>query len=124
MFPDRRIANRSGWKDSLLLISVAILVCVGGVGSFLMADSFKVNDKWIVIGLNSIGFIAIIWGRFKTFSPRPSVVFFFMAWLVIHGFLAFLLSLYLPFLYWIPIYMLEFAIGFRVASSLFPTEGA
>lgn len=119
LLPNKQIANQSILRDRLALVGAALLVCVVGVGMFLVASFYRIDTKWVVIALNSVGFIAIVWNRFKSFSLTPSVGLFFMIWLVMHGFFAFYLSSRISILYWVPIYVLEYAVGFKIADALF-----
>jgi len=116
---DQPGASTNGFRDRVLLVSSAILVCVIGVGAFWIADDYHANKLWVFFGLNAIGFIVVVGRKFPNHWQTPSFILFFMAWLVVHGIVAVTLAASLPILYWLPIFGVELFIGFFAAYLLF-----
>ena len=111
--------SKSGFRDRVVLVASAMLVCVIGVGAFWIATDYQADTRWVFFGLNSIGFVAIVGRKFPNHWKTPSFILFFMGWLVIHGIVAITLAASLPVLYWLPIFGVELFVGFLTAYLLF-----
>ena len=112
-------SSRSRSLDAAMLLGLALLICVVGVGSFQVASAFHVDPAWVFVAINSLWVIPVVGRRYKEHWPRPSFVAFLAAWMIIHGLLATLLIIRVHVLYWLPIFALEFLIGFWAARQLF-----
>ena len=49
--------QRNRIVDTFYLIGAAVLVCILGLGAFLLADIYHVNPLWAFFGLISIGIL-------------------------------------------------------------------
>jgi hypothetical protein len=110
---------RLWFKDKFLLVGTALLVCVIGVGSLQFANAYKIDQKWILFAFFMIGFVPIVWRRYKSYTPGIPVTSFFAIWMVLHGVLSTMVAISVPLIYWLPIYAVEFGIGFFIAATLF-----
>jgi hypothetical protein len=111
--------GESGFRDRLLLVASAIIVCIIGVGAFWIAGDSHKGLLWVFFGLNTIGFAFVVGRKFPKHWKSPSFVFFFLAWLLLHGIVATTLAASVPFLYWLPIFGVELFVGFLAAYLLF-----
>ena len=109
---------RSRLLDLGLLIGLALLICVGGVGSFLLADKYHVDPKWIAVALNSLVLIPIVARRFRRGMASHILIPFVLIWMLCHGFLATYLTMRVRLTFWLPVFMAELALGFWVSVRL------
>jgi hypothetical protein len=114
--------SRSRLMDLTLLVGGALLVCVVLVGSFLLAQQYHLDARWVFVGINSLGLIPIVGRRFKDGMPGRIYVPFITVWMILHGVLATFLILKVRVVYWLPIFAVEFALGFWIATRLSATS--
>jgi hypothetical protein len=118
--------RESGFRDSLLLVASALIVCILGVGAFWIAGDSHTGPIWVFFGLNAIGFTVVVGRKFPNRWTTPSFVVFFLVWLLLHGIVATMLAASVPIIYWLPIFGVELFVGFLAAYLLFgvlPGEG-
>jgi hypothetical protein len=107
--------------DRLLLVSSALLVCVVGVASFLVADAYHVSPLWPFLAYSSLALILAV-GRNKSFRDhwkRPAFIVFFIVWLVVHAAVVTLLLAWVSMVYLLPLICVELFVGFFFAHLLF-----
>ena len=95
------------------------MVCVAGVGSFVLADLYKVNPIWIFFAGNSILMIPLFAREFRTYWKKPSFMVFFAAWMATHGLAIVCLMRWTPIIYWPIGILVELCVGFLVAHWIF-----
>jgi hypothetical protein len=111
------------FRDRLLLVASAIIVCIIGVGAFWIAGDSHTGPLLVFFGLNTIGFTGVVARKFPNRWKTPSFILFFLAWLLLHGIVATMLAASVPILYWLPIFGVELFIGFLAAYLLFGVPG-
>jgi hypothetical protein len=76
--------QRSRILDMFYLICAALLVCVLGVGAFLLADIYHISPLWVFFGLISVGFFAGAREDYRKEFRSPRFVAFVIGWLVVN----------------------------------------
>jgi hypothetical protein len=76
--------QRSRIVDVFYVIGAALLLCVFGVGTFVLADIYHVSPLWIFFGLLSVGFVAFAREEYRTEFRSPRFVAFVIGWLVVN----------------------------------------
>jgi hypothetical protein len=66
------------------LVGAALLVCVVGLGAFLLADIYHINPLWAFFGLISVGVLAGAREDYRKEFRSPGFVAFVIGWLVIN----------------------------------------
>ena len=109
-----------GLRDRLLLIGLAVLVSVLGVGLFLLADSHHVDRLWVYFVVCTLGMIPAFLRAFRGHLKKPLVLPFLAAQAVVHG-LVFtgLIKWQVSVVYWFPIFIVEFSVGAWAAHRFF-----
>lgn len=79
-------SSKSRFWDKVLLVGAASIVCVIGVASFTLAESFHVNPGWVFFAGNSILMIPILAREFRGYWKKPAFIIFFLVWMAVHGF--------------------------------------
>jgi hypothetical protein len=111
--------------DRVLLILLALLVCVVGVSSGLLALANHVNSAWFFVAWNSIVMVPVFIRDFRTQLRKPLFVAFLVAWAVAHGFLILgLMRWGIGFVYGPLFMLLEGTVGLLVANHLFDIRPA
>jgi|SRR5690349_8825758 hypothetical protein len=113
----------SGFRDRLLLVASAIVVCIIGLSAFWVAGDSHASPLWVFFGLNAVGFVIVVGRKFPDRWKTPSFILFFLTWLFLHGIVATMLAASVPFLYWLPIFAVELFVGFLAAYLLFGLPG-
>lgn len=111
-------APRSRLLDLGLLIGLAVLLCVGLVGSFLLAEEYHVDAKLAAVALNSVVVVPIAAKRFRRGMASHIFIPFVLIWMLCHGFLATYLTMHIRLIYWLPVFIAECAVGFWVSVRL------
>jgi hypothetical protein len=119
-----RDLSMSGAKDTLLLIVSAALICVFGVGSFLLADDYHVDSIWVFFAWSSILMVPLFIRDFRDHLSRTSFVVFLVMWTLLHGITVICLMRWVPLLYWLPLLLLELVIGYSVSYWVFGVQPA
>ena len=110
----------TGFRDRLLMIGIALLLCVFLVGSFFFADEYHINENWLLFAWVSFMAIAIFARAFRGHLRRPRMVPFLTVLTVVHGIVCFaLINWQVPILYWLPIFIVEFSLGAWAAYRFF-----
>jgi hypothetical protein len=105
--------------DLVLLLLAAFVLCVVGVGAFWLADRYRLNAIWVFVCWNSIILMPMFFKKFRGHLKRPSFIVFLLVWAVFHGFIVVGLMRWLPFVYCVPVILIELTLGFLVADWLF-----
>jgi hypothetical protein len=110
----------TGVREGLLVIGVALLVCLLGVGSFYFAGEYHINTLWVFFGLATFGMIPLLLRAFRGHLRRRGLIPFFAALAIVNGlvFVA-LIKWHVPFVYWFPIFIVELSLGAWAAHRLF-----
>jgi len=107
-------------RDRLLLFGIALMVCVFGVGSFLVADQYHIDDNWLISAWASFLIIPLFVRAFRGNLKRPFILPFLMALTVSHTLVCVgLMRWQVPLLFWLPIFILEFGLGAWAAHLFF-----
>jgi len=112
-------APGSRLADRFLLFGLGLAVCIVGVTFGVLANTYAIDQKWVLFTFMCIGFIPIVWRRCKNHSPKTSVIAFFATWMILHGVLGTFVAKTVPLIYWLPIYFFEFMVGNGIAGALF-----
>lgn len=107
----------------MLLVGTATAMCVFGVSAFLLADSYRLSPVWVFFGLNSVGFVAVVWRSFRSYSKTLPFICFLAAWLMIHSAIMVALTAWFSILVWLPVILLELFVGYLIAHQLFRNPG-
>jgi hypothetical protein len=105
--------------DFCLLIGAALVVCVVGVGAFIVAGSFHVNPLWVFFGFVSVGFVAGVAEEYLKALRSVRFVFFVFGWLLINLTVIVVVVGSVGWLYLIPALLLEQALFYMTAQWLF-----
>jgi len=101
--------------DFVLLLAASLFVAITGTAAFWMADEHSVNPTWLfAAGAAVLFFLVVGWGYRRKFRD-PSFVSFFLAWLLVHVAVYLFVLIYLGFLYYHPVVVLELWIGYTIA---------
>jgi hypothetical protein len=110
-------ANRR--LDLLALFGASLLVGGIGVGAFLAADKYHVDATWVFVILLSIGFFAGVGWDYRREFRSPTLVLFFVAWLLLHSLIFVLVVGLLSWLYYVGAVFLELFAFYASAFWLF-----
>jgi hypothetical protein len=91
----------------LYLIGAALLVCVLGVGAFLLADIYHISPLWVFFGLISVGFFAGAREDYRKEFRSPRFVAFVLGWLVVNVTVVIFVAGAFGWLWLIPALLLE-----------------
>ena len=106
-------------EDDVLLILTALLVCVTGGFSILLADIWHINIAWVFAAWNSIGVVFLFIEDFGRRVREPSFAVFLGVWALLHGALVVILMRWMPALRMIPYLIVEMLIGYVLADLIF-----
>jgi len=76
--------RRNRILDTIYLIGAALLVCVFGVGAFVLANIYHINPLWIFFGLISVGFVTFAREEYRKEFRSPPFIAFVSGWVVIN----------------------------------------
>jgi hypothetical protein len=109
----------TGVRDGLLVVGLAILLCVFGVGGFDLAREYHINDVWVFFAFNSILIIPLFVRGFRGHLKRPSFIAFLAGLAGAHGLVMVTLISWVPLVYWFPLIAVELSAGAWAAYRLF-----
>lgn len=110
----------TGVRDRLLMIGIALLVCVLGVGSFFFADEYHVNDNWLFVAWMSFVGIAMFARAFRAHLKKPFMMPFLAVLTLVHALVCIGLIIWkVSLLYWFPVFIVEASLGAWAAYRLF-----
>src|SRR4029077_11331181 len=93
--------------ELLYLIGAALLVCVLGLGAFLLANIYHINALWVLFGLISVGVLAGAREDYRKEFRSPRFVAFVISWLVINVLVIIVVVSSFGWLWLIPALLLE-----------------
>jgi hypothetical protein len=111
--------QRNRILDMFYLIGAALLLCVLGVGAFLVADIYHINPAWVFFGLISVGFFAGAREDYRKEFRSPQFVAFVVGWLVINVVVVIVVLTLSSWLWLIPALLLEQFLFYMTAFWLF-----
>jgi hypothetical protein len=76
--------ERNRIADMFYLVFAALLVCVVGVGAFLLADIWHANPLWVFFSLASLGILAGAREDYRKQFQSPRFVAFVCGWAVLN----------------------------------------
>lgn len=107
--------KRSKALDFLLLLGASLFVAAASTAAFWAADEHRINPACVFgAGTAVIFFLVVGWGYRRKFRD-PVFVSFFLAWLLVHVVVYLLVLVYLGFVWYLPIVLLELWIGYTLA---------
>lgn len=110
----------AGVRDRLLMIGIAILLCLLGVGSFFLADQYHINDRWLFIAWGSFVVIPALGRAFRGHLKQPFIVPFLGGLTIVHVLVCIgLIKWQVSFVYWFPVFIVEFSLGAWAAYRFF-----
>ena len=112
-------SSRSPLWDKALLIGAALLLSLIGCGAFLLGEIYHVNPAWIFFALGSVGIVPLFARNFRGQFKRPAFVLFLAGWVVVHGLIVASLTHWVSLMFWLPVFGLEFLIGYLAMFWLF-----
>jgi len=107
------------FKDKVLLVGSALVVCVVGGGAFWIAEDYHVKPAWVFFAWNSILMAPLFLRDFRTHLRKPFFVIYLAAWAAVHGLLIVGLMRWVPLGYWLICILIEGTIGLVLADYLF-----
>jgi hypothetical protein len=111
----------SRFGDKARLLGLALVICVGGVGCFLLADKYHIDPFWVFAALNSFWLIAFAVRRHPDAARTRTGMAFLGAWTLLHGLIAaILIARTVALVLWLPIFAIEFFLGFSVMRRIQP----
>lgn len=110
----------TGIRDALLVLALALLLCILGVGSFYFADEYHIKDSWLFFAWGSFLMVPLFLRAFRGNLKRPFMTPFLAVLAIVHGLVCIsLMKWHVPFVYWFPIFMMELSIGAWAAYRFF-----
>lgn len=110
----------TGVRDGLLVIGLALLLCLIGIGSFYFADQYHVNGLWVFFAWSSFAMIPLFLRAFRGHLKRPFLSPFLAGLAIAHGLLSIsLIKWQVPVAYWFPIFIVELSAGAWAAYRFF-----
>jgi hypothetical protein len=110
----------TGVRDGLLVIALAALLCLLGVGSFYFADQYHIKEVWLFFAWGSFATIPAFLRAFRGHLKRPFVMPFLAVLAIVHGLVCIsLIKWRVPFIYWFPIFIVELSVGAWAAYRFF-----
>jgi hypothetical protein len=116
----RRFSRRA--LDLCFLVGSALLVCVLGVGAFVVTEVRHVNPMWVLLSLISVGFFAGVREEYRKEFRSVRFIFFVCGWLVINLAVFVVVLGSLGWLYLIPALFLEQILFYMTAYWLFELQ--
>jgi hypothetical protein len=111
--------QRSRLVDIFYLIGAAFLVCVLGLGAFLLADIYHISPLWVFFGFISVLFVAMAREDYPKQFRSPRFLAFVMGWGVITIILIIFVVSSFDWIWLIPALLLDQAFFYVTASWLF-----
>jgi hypothetical protein len=111
--------QRSRIVDMFYLMGAAVLVCVLGLGAFLLADIYHINPLWAFFGLVSVGVLAGAREDYRKEFRSRRFVAFVIGWLVINVLVIIVVVSSFSWLWLIPALLLEQFLFYMTAYWLF-----
>jgi len=105
-----------------LLICAALLVCVLGVGAFMLAEIRHIQPLWVFVSLISIGFFVGAREEYRREFHSARFLFFVCFWLVVNAAVFVAVIAYLGWLYLIPFLFAEQVLFYMAGYWLFGLE--
>jgi hypothetical protein len=105
--------------DLCLLIGSALIVCMLGVGAFIIAQIRHTNPTWVFFSLISIVFVAGVREEYRKEFRSVRFISFVCGWLVINTTVVVVVLSYLGWLYLIPALFGEQVLFYMTAYWLF-----
>jgi len=103
-------------------VGSALLVCVLGVGAFVVTEVRHVNPMWVLLSLISVGFFAGVREEYRKEFRSVRFIFFVCGWLVINLAVFVVVLGSLGWLYLIPALFLEQILFYMTAYWLFELQ--
>jgi hypothetical protein len=101
------------------LLGSALLVCVVGVGAYVIADIRHINPAWVFLSLMSIGFFAFASEEYRKEFRSVRFVAFVCGWVVVNLVVVVVVVGSFGWLYLIPALLLEQFLFYMTAYWLF-----
>jgi hypothetical protein len=101
------------------LVGAALLVCVIGVGAFMLADEYHVNPAWVFLAINSIFMAFLLVKDFRKNARKRPFILYLLAWAAAHGIVMICLMRYAPLGVWPLVIVAEGTVGILLANYLF-----
>ena len=111
--------QRSRIFDMFYPIGAALLVCVFGVGAFVVANIYHISPLWVFFGLISVAFFAGAREDYRKEFRSPRFVAFVIGWLVINVIVVMFVVGAFGWLWLIPALLLEQFLFYMTAYWLF-----
>ena len=110
----------TGFRDGLLLIAFALLLCLLGFGAFYFADKYHINVLWVFFAWSSVLAIPAFLRAFRGHLNRPFMIPFLAGLTIVHGIVFIgLIKWRVPFVYWFPVFIVELSLGAWAAYRFF-----
>jgi len=113
----RSFSNRT--LDVCFLVGSALLVCILGVGAFVVTEVRHVSPMWVLLSLISIGFFAGVREEYRKEFRSVRFIFFVCGWLAINLVVFVVVLGSFGWLYLIPSLFLEQVLFYMTAYWLF-----
>jgi hypothetical protein len=117
------LGERRGFSKRLLdlcfLIGSALLVCILGVGAFVVTEIRHVSPMWVLLSLISVGFFVGVREEYRKEFRSVRFIFFVCGWLVINMAVFVVVLGSFGWLYLIPALFLEQVLFYMTAYWLF-----
>jgi len=105
--------------DKVKLIGLAFGITILLLGSFWLADIYRVDFIRIFATWMALAFLVTVGWDLRSKIRNPGFVPFFLAWLGVHTALVAVVIGSSPWYYWLPLFTLELWVGYLLAFWLF-----
>ena len=92
--------SKRSLSDRFLLIGAAVSLVTVGVGSFAVADHYRIRATAVILAWGCIGFIATAGWDYRKGFKSVTFTMFFIVWMGANSALFYLAAVYLSWLYW------------------------
>jgi cation transport ATPase len=111
--------ERSRFKDRLMLLGAAFLVCVIGLTVFATAEAYHINSDWVLVAFIGISFFAMAAWDYRQKLRSPAFVLYLLAWAAVYA-LVFLVVMSLwGWFYWLSAMCVELFLFGGITKLLF-----
>lgn len=110
----------TGARDGLLVIGLALLLCLLGIGSFYFADQYHIKEVWVFFAWSSFAMIPAFLRAFRGHLKRPFLIPFLAGLAIVHGLVCIsLIKWRISLVFWFPIFIVELSAGAWAAYRFF-----
>jgi hypothetical protein len=106
-------------RDRLLLVGSAVIVVAAGGGALLLTDELHISSDCVCALFAGIVFFVSVGRGFREKFRSKGFVLFFVIWCAMHVVFAVVLINHVIMLFWLPLIVVELAVGLSIAFWMF-----